>query len=187
MKWQIIGLLGAALLMGGCKHRQKPPPTTPVQVTKTALPAGFIGQCGHSGARDATLVYPAGWQSRLNRTIPEPGPATVVDELLGGEELPPMVVSSPNDQPVDGARPAFPDQAVQTKTEGVCETLFDVGLDGKPVNVLAACSSPYFTAEARRAVEAITFSPRRKDGRDVIRWNVSYPFQFCLGAGYAAG
>jgi len=181
MKWQLIGLLGAALLMGGCKHRQKPPQTTqPVQVTKTAMPAGFIGQCGHTGARNASIAYPAGWQARLNRTVPEPGPATVTDELLGGEELPPMVVIARNDQPVSPARPTYPDTAASGKIESVCEMLFDVGLDGSPQNVLVACSNRAFVGEARTAVSALTFSPKREDGRDVIRWNVQYPIQFCM-------
>ena len=177
---------GAALMLTACAvdpAMQAPPmpdPSTTEPASVATVQPGQIAQCGHPGARTAELRYPAGWTERLAEGASSSSYGGG-DELLGG-------VSSVNEverrnaQPIRPPQPVYPAQAANGGREGVCEALMDVGADGRPQDILTACSSPEFNAPTYQAVTGLSFDPPREGGRSVRLVNVVYPVTYCLDA-----
>ncbi len=131
-----------------------------------------IAQCRSAGAREAQIVYPAGWNRRV-------AAAEVEDELLGGGPSS-RVATSATPEPVGSLIPSYPKAALSPPTEAICEVKFDLSRRGVASNAIAACSSPLFLAEAVRAVEGAKFEPFRVNGQIASGINQVYPMKFCL-------
>ena len=150
-------------------------PTAPVirgESRPTAGPSTQIAQCRSAGAREARIVYPAGWDRRVSA-------AEVEDELLGGGPAS-RVATSAAPVPVAAPTPNYPRAALSPPTEAICEVKFDLSRRGVVSNAIAACSSPLFLAEAVRATEATRFEPFKVNGQIASGINLLYPLQFCL-------
>ena len=82
-------------------------------------------------------------------------------------------------------KPKYPAIASWLGLEGHCDVRFSVDEKGFPFSVSPFCTRPIFCFEAKRAVSAATFYPKRIDGIPVERLNVVYPFEFAFeGSGY---
>lgn len=130
-----------------------------------------IAQCGTSGAREAVISYPSGWDARVSRAETE-------DELLGGAQ---SVDTDGRVEPVNGVSFAYPPAALSNRIEAVCAVKFNLSRRGVPSQVLSACSDPLFVEEARRAVSAARFKPVRINGDLARGINVVHRMTFCLG------
>ncbi len=187
MKMFHAAMLGgaAAMMLSACAvdpaMQQPPVPDQPAALpplqTSTPQP-GEIAQCGHPGAAEAALRYPAGWNERLSKgaTVSAYGGG---DELLGGVSTV-SEVEARDAQPIRPPQPVYPAQAARSGREGVCEALLDVSPEGRPQDILTACSSPEFNAPTYQAVTGLTFDPPREGGRSVRLVNVVYPVTYCL-------
>lgn len=77
-------------------------------------------------------------------------------------------------------QPNYPNLATWLGIEGHCEVRFAVDEDGFPFSAMASCSLPVFCFEAKRAVMATTFIPKRVDGVEQVRTNIVYPLIFAF-------
>jgi len=138
----------------------------------SAGPTTQIAQCRSAGAKEARIIYPAGWERRVTA-------AEVEDELLGGGPASRVATSAPP-EPLAQIIPSYPRTALTPPTEAICEVKFDLSRRGSVSNAVAACSSPLFLAEAVNAVEMAEFEPFRVNGQIATGINLVYPLQFCL-------
>lgn len=180
MKFPAIAILApAAVLLAGCAVDPVtvygPGPVSSGTSAPAASAEGLIAQCGHAGAERAAVVYPEGWQARLNETAKT---STSNDELLGGPVTTEVV--DRNAQPSVRPVPTYPTAAASAGREAVCYAMMDVNKSGMPEEILTACSSPEFNAATFNAIQAVRFSPKVVDGRNVRRLNVVYPIEYCL-------
>lgn len=151
------------------------PQGTDLPVPAAPVSEGMIAACGHPGAKEAQVVYPDGWQVRLAE-VAEKGRSN--DELMGGPVTSEVV--DRDAQPVQRPVPSHPASAATRGREAQCYAMFDVNTEGRPEEVLTACSSPEFSASTFEAIQQVRFSPRTVDGRAVRRLNVVYPITYCL-------
>lgn len=77
-------------------------------------------------------------------------------------------------------QPYYPADAAAQKLDGMCEVLFDLGTDGKPVNTLATCSDPIFEAPAAELSGAAFEPAKGANGQPVDVKGIVYPMQFCI-------
>lgn len=176
----MIALAGGAMWLASCA-------TEPIQVygpanTQAGTSAsaavsldGKIADCGHAGAAPAVLDFPEGWQARLGEVAEK---QISNDELLGGPVTTEVVAR--NAQPINPPVPTYPQAAASAGLEASCAAMFDVNKDGRPEEILTACSSPIFNTSAFAATETLRFSPKVVDGRRVRQLNVVYPYMYCL-------
>jgi len=71
--------------------------------------------------------------------------------------------------------PKYPMIASWLNLEGHCEVRFAVDEAGLAFAVQPRCSRPIFCFEAKRAVMAVKFEPKRVDGVPRVRTNVYFP------------
>ena len=71
--------------------------------------------------------------------------------------------------------PKYPMLASWLNLEGHCLVRFAVDEAGLAFAVQPACSCPIFCFEAKRAVMAVKFEPKRVDGVPQVRTDVFYP------------
>ena len=143
--------------------------------TTTTVPAGYIAECNHPGARRADVMFPEGWQERLSQVAQK---SYAGDELLGGPVTTEVVERDA--QPIKPPVPTYPAAALSRDLEAQCFAMFNVSTSGMPEELLTACSSPEFNASALSAAKDLRFSPKTVDGRKVRRLNVVYPFTYCI-------
>lgn len=169
---------GGGLLAAACATSPQvygPGPTTQTGASSTVALEGQIAECGHRGAPPAQVIYPDGWQQRLNQVAQQ---SMSNDELLGGPVTTEVVAR--DDKPVSPPSPAHPASMASQGIEGLCYAMMDVTQAGNPAEILTACSAPAFNAAAYEAAQSMSFAPKRVDGRTVRRLNVVYPMPFCL-------
>jgi hypothetical protein len=83
-------------------------------------------------------------------------------------------------QPVVPIKVQYPDVMLWSGAEALCEVRFDIGLDGMPEGIQAACTSEGFVHEAKRAVSEVRFEPPIVNGTPRRFYNVVYPLQFSI-------
>jgi hypothetical protein len=131
-----------------------------------------IGQC-NPGTPSAAISYPAEWDARL----------TAARKARAGED---ELLGAPRPRPGDGPARAlnipaapFPEGVRELGLQAACEVLLSVDVEGKPIDPLAACSSPLFLVAARDTASALRFSPKVEGGRPVASEGVVQPVLFC--------
>lgn len=78
-------------------------------------------------------------------------------------------------------RPSYPVDAARQNLSGACLVMFDLGVDGVPVNKVADCTDAAFSAEAVK-LNGARFEPVTNDaGQPVEVKGVTYPLDFCIG------
>ena len=156
---------------------QQPTATYPTAGTTTpVVREELIGECNHVGAPAATVSYPDGWNARLAQTSRA---GSAGDELLGGRSTPASIVDR-DAQPITQPWPTYPERAVTAQREGLCYAMMDVTTDGRPENILTACSSADFNAPSYQAATQMRFEPLSTNGSLARRINVVYPLKYCL-------
>ena len=84
------------------------------------------------------------------------------------------------DMMVRGPIAHFPDEAIDLRVEGTCDTQFDVNLFGRAINIEPNCSHPVFEESAIRAIARVEFWPYKEEGRFAERKGVVFPFTYSL-------
>lgn len=79
---------------------------------------------------------------------------------------------------IEPPTPKYPMLASWLQLEGRCEVRFAVDEDGLAFAVQPACTRPIFCFEAKRAVTAVRFEPKRVDGVPTVRTNIIYPLNW---------
>lgn len=145
-----------------------------VSKSETRKASGFqIQQCYSVGAPRVGISYPPGWSRRVSRAETE-------DELLGGTNKA-LSEATAFAKPVGGTVPfVYPQAALSPPVEGICEVKFDLSRNGKPSNIVSACSSKVFVEAATEAVAASRFHPVRLNGSAAKAVNMTYDMKFCL-------
>ncbi|WP_084420541.1 energy transducer TonB [Henriciella litoralis] len=156
--------------------QQSPAANQTVGTTGPVVREELIAECNHVGAPTATVSYPDGWTARLAQTSRA---GSAGDELLGGRSTPASIVDR-DAQPITQPWPTYPDRAVIAQREGLCYAMMDVTTDGRPENILTACSSADFNAPTYQAATQMRFEPLRTNGTLARRINVVYPMEYCL-------
>ena len=86
-----------------------------------------------------------------------------------------------NGQPIAPPRPSYPMDMARLGHEGICDTYFDVSLEGVPENLIAVCTDPGFADETVRAVsDEVRFAPFVLNGQPKRLVSVTYPLEFKL-------
>jgi murein DD-endopeptidase MepM/ murein hydrolase activator NlpD len=76
--------------------------------------------------------------------------------------------------------PYYPAEAVEKGLSGSCEVLFDLGPDGIPKNMAAACSDPVFEDSAAE-LKGARFAPiNGPDGKPAEVKGLTYPLEYCI-------
>ena len=85
---------------------------------------------------------------------------------------------------IDPPTPKYPMLASWLQLEGRCEVRFAIDEDGLAFAVQPACTRPIFCFEAKRAVTAVRFEPKRVDGIPMVRTNIIYPLTWAFHESY---
>lgn len=64
--------------------------------------------------------------------------------------------------------------------KAMCYVLFDVDVEGKPMNLYAKCSFDKFDKAAVKAVSRARFSPKIVNGEPAIHYGIQYPFELII-------
>jgi len=81
--------------------------------------------------------------------------------------------------------PKYPMLASWLRLQGHCDVRFSVDEKGYPFAVSPSCTRPIFCFEAKRAVAAAEFDPKRVGGVPQVRSNIVIPLEFSFeGSGY---
>ena len=121
-------------------------------------------------------------ETKVTPTAPEHKVAGIVPAfsltIEGGEAGPIQIDQNP--QPIVRIPPSYPPRASQAGKEGHCDLVFDVGLNGAPMNIRAACTDAVFAKSAERAVEGWKYNPGVRDGAPVVMRGVQTRILFDL-------
>lgn len=85
-----------------------------------------------------------------------------------------------NAQPIERPSPVYPDDMAAESISAVCDSYFDITVDGYVTNLEVKCGHPGFVNATRNAVSTLRFEPKMVDGKPVKRTGVVYPMQFLI-------
>ena len=143
-------------------------PGTPPQPVAAPAPPKRPEACVKASEWLARGKRPESWTARRD--------AAKAANLQAGIVLPtgsePFAVKLPT--------PYYPAEAATKTMSGACDVLFDLGTDGTPKNMQAACSDPVFEASAAE-MKGARFEPiKGPDGKPVEVKGLAYPIEYCI-------
>lgn len=150
---------------------QKPPPDEPVSPREP--PVQTDPPPAPAPAEVSTSTKPSPPDAPVRGIIP------AFNMTLDGGETAPIQIDQ-NPQPIVRIPPSYPPRASQAGKEGHCDLVFDVGLNGAPMNIRAACTDAVFAKSAERAVEGWKYNPGVRDGAPVVMRGVQTRILFDL-------
>ncbi|KCZ50530.1 hypothetical protein HY29_07135 [Hyphomonas beringensis] len=147
------------------------------------VPAGLEKEAGASESTDPSAMTEAcsqvddflsapvtdvAWVARKAQA----SSANAAAGLAIGKDWQPETVSHPS--------PSYPVPAATEMLSGACLVMFDLGTDGLPKNMQAACSDPVFEASAAE-MKGARFEPiKGPDGKPVEVKGLAYPIEYCI-------
>jgi protein TonB len=133
---------------------EPPPPPPPIEVVRSGRPV----EDGFPGAELPPIAGPEIEQGDFN-------PRTVDAAAMAEVRIP----------------PDYPVRALERGLEGYCQVGFDIGPDGRPINVRAHyCSHGIFERNSIRAVTQWRYSPSVVDGRAVVHRGMQTRIDFAF-------
>ena len=157
-------LADSLFIRAGSGAKVPVPPAAPA----APLPPEGPEACIKAGTWLASGTRPEDWLARRETAREVNRQAGVVIDTGSM----PFAVSPPT--------PYYPAEAVEKMLSGACDVLFDLGTDGKPRNMVAACSNPVFADSAAELKDA-RFAPiNGPDGKPAEVKGLTYPLEYCI-------
>ncbi len=154
-------LADSLVIMASSGAKAPVPPAAP-------LPPEGPEACIKAGAWLASGTRPEDWLARRKAAREANRQAGVVMDTGSM----PFAVSPP--------MPYYPAEAAEKMLSGACDVLFDLGTDGKPKNMVAACSDPVF-ADSAAELKGASFAPGKgPDGKPAEVKGLTYPLEYCF-------
>lgn len=133
----------------------------------------------HLGRRDDAVAFQtiadANFGSLWN---PDPLPR------LEGDILTHLLARETNEiyqmEVIRNPKPDYPIRAAEKGIEGQCDVQFDIDTKGKPQNVQAICTHPYFIGNSEKAIRKMRFEPLSIDGTLYEMPDYVYPLEYRL-------